>query len=76
MKGKSHQLLFKQCSSNRASRPLELIHSVVCGKIGTASLDGGEYFITYVDDHMRHLWIYILKHKSEVYSILEVGKPW
>ena len=66
VKGKSHRLPFQQCSSNRASRPLELTHSDVCGKIGTASLGVGEYFVTFVDDHMRHVWIYILKYKSEV----------
>ena len=43
-----------------------MIHCDVCGKIGTSSLGGGDYFITFVDDHMRHVWIYILKHKIEV----------
>ena len=63
VKGKSHWLLFQQCSSNRVSRPLQLIHCDVCG---TASLGGGEYFVTFVDEHTHHVWIYILKYKSEV----------
>ena len=50
VKGKSHWLPFQQCSSNRASRLFELIHSDVCRKIGTASLGGGEYFVTFVHD--------------------------
>ena len=49
------------------TQPLELIHSDVFGKIGTPSLSGGEYFITFTDDYTRHVWVYILKNKSEVF---------
>ena len=68
VKGKSHKLPFQHSSTKRADHPLELIHSDVCGKIGTQSLGGGEYFVTFVDDHTRHVWIYILKHKGEVFQ--------
>ena len=73
VKGKSHRLPFQRSTTNRADQPLQLIHSDVCGKIGTQSLGGGEYFVTFVDDHTRHMWIYILKHKSEV---LQRFKQW
>ena len=66
VEGKSHWLPFQQSTGKRANHPLELIHSDVCGKIGTQSLGGGEYFVTFVDDHTRHVWVYILKHKGEV----------
>jgi len=66
VEGKSHRLPFQLSTVKRADHPLELIHSDVCGKIGTQSLGGGEYFVTFVDDHTRHVWVYILKHKSEV----------
>ena len=55
--------------------PLELIHSDVCGKIGTQSLGGGEYFVTFIDDHTRHVWVYILKHKHEVFRRFQEWKP-
>ena len=64
--GKSHQLPFPKRTCKRAKHPLELIHSDVCGKIGTRSLGGGEYFVTFVDDHTRYAWVYVLKKKSEV----------
>ena len=66
VKGKSHRMPFHQSTAKRADHPLELIHSDVCGKIGTRSLGGGEYFVTFVDDHTRHVWVYILKHKGDV----------
>ena len=63
---KSHRLPFQPSTVKRADHLLKLIHSDVCGKIGTRSLDGGEYFVTFVDDHTRHVWVYILKHRGEV----------
>ena len=63
---KAHRLPFRQRTSMLAQEPLELIHSDVCGKIGTKSLSGGEYFVTFIDDHTRYVWIYILKKKAEV----------
>ena len=68
VQGKSHQLPFPQSTAKQASHPLDLIHSDVCGKIGTQSLGGGEYFVTFVDDCTRYVWVYILKHKSEVFK--------
>ena len=59
-------LPFHQSTGKRADHPLELIHS---GKIRTRSL---EYFITFVDDHTRHVWVHILKHKSA--SILAIPR--
>ena len=56
--GKSHQLPFQQSTVKRTNYPLELIHSDVCGKIGTQSLGGGEYFVTFLDDHSRYVWVY------------------
>ena len=46
VEGKSHRLPFQRSTVNRASHPLELVHSDVCGKIGTPSLGKGEYFVT------------------------------
>ena len=51
VQGKSHQLPFQQSTVKRTNYPLELTHSDVCGKIGTQSLGGDEYFVTFLDDH-------------------------
>ena len=73
IQGKSHRLPFQLSTTRRSKYPLELIHSDVCGKIGAKSLGGGEYFVTFLDDHTRHIWVYILKHKGEVF---EKFKEW
>ena len=51
-------------TSVRTEEPLELIHSNMCGKIGIKSLNGGEYFVTVIDNHTCYAWIYILKAKA------------
>ncbi|GBP03897.1 Retrovirus-related Pol polyprotein from transposon TNT 1-94 [Eumeta japonica] len=43
---------FKSVGS-RAERPLELIHSDLCGPMENSSFGGMKYFITYIDDFTR-----------------------
>jgi GAG-pre-integrase domain len=40
-------------SKNLAARPLELIHTDICGPITPGSYSGKEYFITFIDDYLR-----------------------
>ena len=40
-------------SSNRANSVLALIHSDIYGPMSTRALSGGEYFVTFIDDHSR-----------------------
>ena len=58
---------FPTRSSIAASRPFEIIHSDVCS-VGTQSLSGCQYFLTFIDDFSRHVWIFFLKNKSEVFG--------
>ena len=36
--------------------------------MSTRALSGGEYFVTFIDDHSRKTWIYFLKTKDEVFD--------
>ena len=69
----------KQCknsfkpSKTVTSKPLELVHSDVCGKMGQKSLGGAEYFLTLLDDKTHHAWVYPLKTKDQVF---EFFKQW
>ena len=45
---------------------LGLVHTDVCGKSNSKLLSVGEYFLTFIDDKSRYIWVYILKQKSEV----------
>ena len=65
--GKHHRSRFPVDGGKRSSEPLGLVHSDVCVKMNAESLSGGEYFVTFIDDNTRYTWIYVLKHKDEVF---------
>lgn len=52
-------------------RPLERVHSDVCGPMSEAALDGSRYFVTFIDDYTHFLVIYLLKSKDEVFGKFE-----
>ena len=72
--GKIHQSTFPTSEVKRAEAPLEFIRSDVCGKINSKSLSGAEYFLNFVDDKTRYIWIYILKCKNQVFQYFQEWK--
>ena len=66
--GKIHRSSFPKSGRERAEEPLGLVHSDVCGKISSPSLSQAEYFIVFVDDKTHYVWIYVVKHKHEVFG--------
>ena len=74
VQGKIHRTPFQTGGGKRAEVPLGLVHSDVCGKINSKSLGGAEYFLTFVDDKTRYVWVYILKHKSQVFKCFQEWK--
>ena len=67
VEGKHYRRRFPVDGGKRSSESLGLVHSDVCGKINAKSLSGGEYFLTFIDDNTRYIWIYVLKPKDEVF---------
>jgi histone deacetylase 1/2 len=65
--GKSHQLPFSN-SDRVISKPLEFIYSDVWGPAQT-STSGHRYYVSFIDGYSRFTWIYLLKHKSDVFHI-------
>uniref|UniRef100_A0A2N9FDK1 Integrase catalytic domain-containing protein n=1 Tax=Fagus sylvatica TaxID=28930 RepID=A0A2N9FDK1_FAGSY len=49
----------------RATIPLELIHSDVCGTMNVRARHGVSYFITFIDDFTHYGHVYLVSHKSE-----------
>jgi hypothetical protein len=63
--GKSHQLPFLK-SVSVFTTPLELIFSDVWGPAPT-SIGKHNYYVSFIDDFNKFTWIYLLKHKYEVF---------
>ncbi|GKE48666.1 retrotransposon protein, putative, ty1-copia subclass [Tanacetum coccineum] len=52
----------------RAKDPLGLIHADVCGPFRIVLRQGASYFVTFTDDFSRYGYVYLLKHKHEVFE--------
>ncbi|KAM2454036.1 hypothetical protein PS1_014188 [Malus domestica] len=71
---KSFRKSFPNESTIRAQKPLELIHTDVCGPIKPSSLGKNNYFLLFIDDFSRKTWVYFLKQKSEVFGAFKKFK--
>ncbi|GJV52541.1 retrotransposon protein, putative, ty1-copia subclass [Tanacetum coccineum] len=56
----------------RAKDLLGLIHTDVCGLFKTVSRQGANYFVTFTDDFSHYGYVYLLKHKHEVFETFKV----
>ena len=45
---------------------LELVYSDVCGLMDVETLGGNRYFVTFIDDATRKVWIYLLRSNDKV----------
>ncbi|GKB58477.1 retrotransposon protein, putative, ty1-copia subclass [Tanacetum coccineum] len=56
----------------RAKDLLGLIHTDVCGPFYTVSREGASYFITFTYDFSCYGYVYLMKHKHEVFETFKV----
>ena len=69
--GKQRRVSFKRHPPSRKSELLELVHSDVCGPLKVRSHGGALYFVTFIDDCSRKLWVYVLKTKDQVLDVFK-----
>ncbi|KAJ7962054.1 Retrovirus-related Pol polyprotein from transposon TNT 1-94 [Quillaja saponaria] len=60
--------------ATRATEPLQLIHTDVCGPIKPCSFGKNHYFLLFIDDYTRKTWVYFLKKKSEAFEVFKKFK--
>lgn len=70
---KQKAVSFSKHKRNLRAEKLEFVHTDVCGPSDVPSLNDSYYYITFVDDSTRKLWVYFAKHKSDVF---EAFKRW
>jgi hypothetical protein len=64
-RAKSHQLPFPK-SSSVSPAPLELVLSDVWGP-AIPSIGKFKYYVSFIDDYSKFVWVYLLKSKSDVF---------
>lgn len=75
VEGKQQRNPFKHVGQ-RAGSVLELVHSDLCGPMETKSLGGSRYFLTFIDDFSRKVFIYFLKTKDQGLTTFEDFKAY
>jgi len=55
-------------SASSSKEILDLIHSDVCGPMTPKSLGSHLCYVTFIDDHSRKTWVYLMKSKDEVFT--------
>jgi histone deacetylase 1/2 len=68
-RAKSHQLPYGR-SISISSSPLKLIYSDVWG-IAPISVGRHAYYVSFINDFSKYTWIYLIKHKSDVFQVFK-----
>ena len=55
-------------SRQKTKHTLSYVHSDLWGPSQVPSYGGARYFITFIDDYTRKVWVYVLKYKSEAFG--------
>ena len=71
--GKQKNVSFLKTSKTPKAEKLELVYINLWGPSSVASFGGSRYYITFIDDSSRKVWVYFLKNKSDVF---ETFKKW
>ncbi|GJT56454.1 retrovirus-related pol polyprotein from transposon TNT 1-94 [Tanacetum coccineum] len=66
--GKTTRVKFRT-AIHKTQGILDYVHSDVWGPSKTRSLGGRHYYVTFVDDFSRRVWVYTLKTKDEVLGV-------
>jgi len=67
--GKQPRNAFISSTAHRAKEDLNVVYSDVCGPLEVPLLGGNKYFISFVDEFSRKIWLYLIKAKSETFNM-------
>jgi len=73
--GKEARHPFLVQTTHVSSKPLEMIRSYVW-TTKTKSIGGCKYYVSFIDDHTRKVWVYFMRHKGEVFQHFLISKQW
>ena len=71
--GKQCKVRFKIATHNIKGK-LDYVHSDIWGPVRVASKRGAQYFMSFIDDYSRKVWVYFLKNKSDTFATFKKWK--
>ena len=72
--GKQKRVSFVKTGKENKSEKLELVHTDVWGPAQVSSLGGFYYYITFIDDATRKVWVHFFRQKWKCLVENEIGK--
>ena len=67
---KHHRAIFP-LQSYKPSKPFSIVHSDIWGPSRISTFLRKRWFITFIDDHTRIGWVYLLKEESEAEKVFK-----
>lgn len=64
MEGKQYEAKLGNNTKRQMTKPLEIVHLDVCGLMRNMFVGRVKYFITFIDDFSRNVWVYMIKSKG------------
>ena len=74
--GKQKRVSFVKTGKENKKEKLELVHTDVWGPAQVSSLGGSHYYVTFIYDATRKVWVYFLRQKSDVFKTFKNGNAW
>ena len=65
---------FVKTRKEKKNKKLELVHTDVWGLAQVSSLSGSHYYVTFINDATRKVWVYFLGHKFDVFQTFKKWK--
>ena len=72
--GKKKRVSFVKIGEENKKEILELVHIDVWGPAQVSFLGVSHYYVTFIDDATRKLWVYFLRQKSNVFQTFKNWK--
>ena len=72
--GKLRRVNFNKVGRTLKEAKLELVHTDVWGPTLVSSISRRSYFVIFINDHLRKVWAYFMRHKSKVFDVFKRWK--
>ena len=77
LEGKAHRQAIPKAATHRATDPLQVVHTDLCGPLPEPSMGSeARYFITFIDDFSRHTSVFLLPTKDAAINAFRKYKAW
>ena len=72
--GKQKRVSFVKTGKENKREKLELVHSYIWRPAQVSSLSGSHYYVIFIDDATRKVWVYFRRQKNDVFQTFKKWK--